>query len=165
VLPVQLIHVAPALEAQLEGATLDVTFGELTATQEKLAQPVASKTPLLGTSAQVPLDLDQADESVYGTHGFRVALRTAGSTKFSIDLSLAAVQDLSSPRDLPTSYYRVASNYALLLLGDPSVPVGAADAGVNPERRRVHLLAVPVLDPSQADAGGPGDAGPDGGGS
>jgi hypothetical protein len=160
-LPVQLLHVAPLLDAQLGTASLEVSFGDLSATG-KLPQQVASKTPLLTTSDQVMLQVDQAREDFYGTNGFRIELREpGGATKFSVDESLAAVQDLSSPRDVPTSYYRVASNYALLLLGDPSVPTTLDGGAPNPDRRRVHLLAVPVLDPSRADAGA--DAATDGG--
>jgi hypothetical protein len=152
-IPVQLVNLAPALQTQLGNATLEVTFGEL-ATPGKLPTPVASGTPLLASSQQVTLNVDQTDEQVYGTHGFRIEAREDGGTvKFSVSQSLAAIQDLSSPTDVPTSYYRVASNYALLLTGDPSVPATLDGGAPSPDRRRVQLLAVPVLDPATIDAG------------
>lgn len=152
-IPVQLVHLAPALQAQLGTATLDVTFGEL-ASPGRLPTPVADGTPLLGSSEHVTLNIDQSDEKIYGTHGFRVEARELDAgAKFSFDHSLAAIQDLSSPSDVPTTYYRVASNYALLLLGDPSVPSTLDGGAPNPDRRRVQLLAVPVLDPTAVDAG------------
>jgi hypothetical protein len=66
------------------------------------------------------------------------------------------VQEQSSPLDVPSTYYRVASNYALLLLGDPRVTPTFTDGGPNPQydqRKGVHVIAVPVLDPERADAG------------
>ena len=56
------------------------------------------------------------------------------------------------------SYYRSASNYALLLLGDPTHKPKLAGGGDNPAynpRRALHILAVPVLDPTKQDAGAP----------
>ena len=150
-LPVQLLHLAPALGAQLGAATLDVSFGELSKTG-KLPQAVAAQPKLLEPSDQVTLPVDHATPAVYGTHGFRIAVREpGGAVRFSVDQSLVAVQDFSAPLEIPGTYYRVASNYVLLLLGDPATP---ADAGPN-DRRGLHLLAVPVLDPEQVDAGAP----------
>ena len=152
-IPVQLVNLAPAIQAQLGSATLEVTFGDLS-TAGKLPTTVASRPPLLEPSQQVNLNVDQTDIQVYGTHGFRIeAVEDGGAPKFSFSQSLAAVQDLSSPTDIPTTYYRVASNYALLLTGDPSVPATLDDGAPNPDRRRVQLLAVPVLDPATIDAG------------
>ncbi|MBX3223914.1 MAG: hypothetical protein KF795_25600 [Labilithrix sp.] len=162
-IPVQLVHLAPSLEAQLGTAKLEVSFGEL-ATPGKLPTEVASETALLKSSEQVALPVDQNADATYGTHGFRIVAREGnGSAKFSLDQSLAAVQSSSAPREVPKTYYRVASNYALLLLGDPSVPATLDGGAPNTDRRRVQLLAVPVLDPATRDAGaGAGDE--DGGG-
>src|SRR5205823_5022149 len=110
---------------------------------------------------------DDKDDAVFAAQGFRVAIRgeDAGAdagASFFVDTSLAEVQALSAPRDLPGDYYRAASNYVLLLLGDPSVPPRLVDGGSNPAfdaRRGVHLLAVPVVAPNDAGAGG--DASPE----
>ncbi|MBX3263337.1 MAG: hypothetical protein KF782_26935 [Labilithrix sp.] len=162
-IPVQLVHLAPLLQAQLGTAKLEVTFGAL-ATPGKLPTEVAAGTALLESSAQVMLEVDQNDEATYGTHGFRIVAREGdGSAKFTFSESLAAVQSLSAPRDVPTSYYRAASNYALLLVGDPSVPTTLDGGAPNNDRRRVQLLAVPVLDPEAADAGAGAGEGEDGG--
>jgi hypothetical protein len=159
-LPVQLLHVAPALEAQLGTATLDITFGDLRSAGA-VPQSVASKPKLLATSPAVTLNVDQSNEAVYGNYGFRIGLREAdGTTKLTSEQSLAAVQDLSSPNEVPTTYFQTPSSYALLLLGDPRVSATLDGGASNPDRRYVHLLAVPVLDPSQITA----DAGADGGG-
>jgi hypothetical protein len=161
-LPVQLFHMSQALDAfNGDGGTaVSVSYGELAPGADPLGQPVPGGT-LFVPGMQTALRIDQTDPAIYGTHGFRVTAKS-GSATFSTDQSLAAVQELSSPRELPTSYYRAASNYALLLLGDPTHAPTFADGGANPlynPRQSVHLLAVPVLDPSKADAGP--DAGPD----
>jgi hypothetical protein len=160
-LPVQLIHLAPKLDAMVGTGALEVTFGDLRE-QGALPQQVATELPLLGTGSPVMLDVDQSDLSVYGTHGFRIAVRDQGVTKFEIDQSLAAIQDLSSPRDTPDSYYRTPSNYALLLLGDPTAPAALDGGAPVASRRQVQLLAIPVLDPSQVPQ--EGDAGDGDGG-
>ena len=164
-IPVQLVHLSPAIQQALGPAKLEITFGDLSA-PGPLPSAVASDLPLLQTSAPVSLDVDQSDTKVYGTYGFRVrGVQQGGPETFAFDQSLAAVQDLSAPRDVPTSYYRVASNYALLLLGDPAVPAKLDGGANNPDRRRVQLLAIPVLDPATLDAGADASAAPGDGGS
>jgi len=173
--PVQVVHLSLALESSLaQGEAIDVTFGSLDAGPGPLEQHVASSPPLFDASAPVTLMLDQTSEATYGTHGFRIGFRAAldgghdaGTiARTVIDQSLAEVQDLSSPRTVPTTYYRAASNYVLLLLGDPRVAPSLDDGGANADydpRRGVHLLAVPVKD-DEADGGdteprpGPGSA-------
>ena len=57
----------------------------------------------------------------------------------------------SGSRDVPPSYYGAASNYALLLLGDPDAKL--QDGGPDKDdRRNLHFLAVPVIAP-KGDAG------------
>ena len=68
------------------------------------------------------------------------------------------MQELSFSPTVPTTYYRSASNYALLLVGDPRIAPTYDDGGANPgydRRRAVHLLAVPVKDDDVEDAGTP----------
>ena len=73
-----------------------------------------------------------------------------------LDQTLEQVQAISAPRELPTTYFGIASNYALLLLGDPAPRL--FDGGADTDgRRALHLVAIPVIDP-KADAGA--DAGP-----
>ncbi|OJY28152.1 MAG: hypothetical protein BGO98_21645 [Myxococcales bacterium 68-20] len=168
-LPVQIIHLSTMLEANRgDGEDVEVTFGPLDGGAYALEQPVASNPPLFDASAPVTLTLDQSIEATYGTHGFRIALRSSGDAgaSFTVDQSLAEVQQLSAPQTVPTDYYLAASNYALLLLGDPRIARTYADGGANPgydRRRAVHLLAVPVKDDVE-DAGTPSvdDAGPTG---
>mgnify|MGYP001268533353 CR=1 FL=1 len=152
-LPVQLFHMSPAIEAfRTASGSLEVTFGPLSK-----VKPRAVATGALFTGGeQESLALDQTTPAVYGATGFEIAVTSpAGSSR--TEQSLASIQELSSPRDLPTTYYRAASNYALILLGDPAHKPTLDGGGPNPEynpRRAVHLLAVPVLDPTRAaDAG------------
>lgn len=157
-LPVQLVHLAPLLEAQSNGSPLEVTFGEL-ATAGRLPQTVAEGLPLFQQGAPAQVTFDDTDQAVYGTNGFRIAQRGDGGADFELDQSLAEVQDLSSPDDVPASYYAAASNYVLLLIGDPRI-TKTADAGAPFDARRaLHLLAVPVIDPIAQDAGA--DASPE----
>jgi hypothetical protein len=159
-LPVQLFQMSQALDAfkGTEGS-LAVTFGDLTTDAGTARQEVPAGALFTG-GPQTDLAIDQTDVKVYGSWGFRVVASTA-SGQFALEQSLADVQGLSSPRDVPTVYYRAASNYALLLLGDPTHAPALADGGVNAlynPRQAVHILAVPVIDPSKADAGTDGGA-------
>ncbi|MBX3263336.1 MAG: hypothetical protein KF782_26930 [Labilithrix sp.] len=173
-LPVQVVHLSTALEAQRgPGEVVDVTFGAFDDSgADGLAQSVARELALFEASPTADLSLDHDSESMYGTHGFRIALRAAdggADATFAHDQSLAEVQQLSALQAVPTTYYSAASSYALLLLGDPRVAPTYADGGTNERydrRRAIHLLAVPVKEPTDAgdapaigDAGeGPGDA-------
>ena len=70
--------------------------------------------------------------------------------------SVTTAPSTQPPDTLPTSYYRAASNYALLLVGDPRVEPRLDDGGANAAydaRRAVHLLAVPVKGPDDGDGG------------
>ena len=157
-LPVQLFQMSRALDTfKGDAGKLEVTFGELGSGNAPLDQTVSTGELFTG-GTQTALSLDQSNQSapaVYGSFGFRVTV-TSPAEKVTTDQSLAAVQELSAPRELPTDYYRAASNYALLLLGNPTHKPTYADGGANPlynPRQSVHLLAVPVLDPAKADAG------------
>jgi hypothetical protein len=152
-LPVQLFQMSRQLDALGgDAGTLSVTFGQLTADASvpaPLEQPVPT-APLYEAGPSASLTFDQSSASTYADHGFRI---TAGA--FSTDQSLASVQELSAPLDLPTDYFQAASSYALLLLGDPAHKPTLGNGDPNPKynpRQAVHILAVPVIDPN-ADAG------------
>lgn len=165
-LPVQLFQMSqPLADFNANGATVAVTFGDLRSDAGALGQSVTTGKMFEG-GGQTDLALNQTESAVYGAWGFRVTAMTSGTTFFTLDQSLAAVQELSSPRELPTTYYRAASNYALLLLGDPTHTSKLSDGGANPlynPRQAVHMLAVPVIDPSQVDAGADAAASDDAG--
>jgi hypothetical protein len=162
-LPAQIVNLAQPLESARAGRVVNVTFGDLKTADAKHA-PVSSAPKLFGDPSpteptSLPYDAD--DISIYETVGFRVQLETPSAPgtppEVVLDQSLARVQKLSSPRDLPPSYFAAASNYALLLLGDPAPKL--KDGGPDDsERRNLHLLAVPVINPKGSAAS---DAGPD----
>ncbi len=163
-IPIQVFQLSQALETYKgDGGTLDVTFGELGDGGASLPKSLSVGT-VFEPGAQETLTVDQESTAIWGAMGFRVRATSSAGT-FSTDQSLAEVQELSAPGALPTTYFRAASNYALLLLGDPTHKATTIDGGANPSydpRQAVHLLAVPVLDPSKADAGA--DGGEDAGG-
>jgi hypothetical protein len=160
-LPAQIVNLSQALESARAGRELVVSFGALTAADLDLAA-IATNPPLFG--APVPgvparLAYDATDAAVYDSVGVRVRLVAPGDGGAStstrvLDEALANIQRSSAPRDIPPTFYAVASNYALLVLGDPSpkLPDGGADTD---ERRALHLLAIPVVEPN-ADAGADG---------
>jgi hypothetical protein len=150
-IPVELVQMSYLADKARAGADLDVKFGVLASGP---STSLAHDPALYAGGSETTLAVDQTDQTVYAQHGFRVTI----GTTFSVDLSLADVQSLSSPRDVPSSYYTVASNYALLLLGDPRLK--PTDPGYDP-RRGMHLLAVPVLDPAELDGGTEGGDGGD----
>jgi len=158
-LPTQVIHLSQALESSRNGATLAVTFGDVTT--ETSFHASAAENPTL--FANEPEDLGPSaptfetdDESVYANVGFRVVTKSGNTTTVVAQQSLAETQKLSAPRDIPSSYYSAASNYVLLLLGSPAE---AAQPDGGDPRKGVHLLAVPVVDPTKFD-GGSADGGP-----
>jgi hypothetical protein len=169
-LPVQLVHMSTPLEARRKTDVLDVSFGPIVdAGADAIAeQTVATAPTIFSPSAATTLQVDQANERFYGQYGFRVSLRSgggdagsdgglpAGPASLVFDQTLADVQELSAPDSVPTSYYRVASNYALLLLGDPRYSRTFDDGGANPKydpRRGLHFLAIPVKEPTDGGTG------------
>jgi hypothetical protein len=157
-LPTQVLHLSQALESARATDELAVTFGDVTTPDAFHAS--SAKNPVL--FADKPTDLGPesptfptSDEAIYANVGFRVVLKGATTTVVA-QQSLADTQKLSSPRDIPTTYYSAASNYVLLLLGSPA-EAQQPDGG--DPRKGVHLLAVPVVDPAKFDGGG-ADAGP-----
>jgi len=151
-IPVQLFPLAPAAENLKSEVT--VRFG----LQGDAGVPLTPNTP-------TTLKVDQTKEQSYGELAFEVTAKLNGA-EITTRQTLAEVQQLSAPGDLPTTYYRTASNYALLMVGDPSHGPKQGDGGTNPTynpRRALHIIAVPVLDPAKLPDGGTDaavDAGP-----
>jgi hypothetical protein len=158
VLPVQLVNLSARLSPAL--GNLEVRYGPLSPVLAdggadagaSALEEVATNPPLDVVSAARKLTLPDGDETVYGTRGFVIERKTGSGNAFSVSASLAEVQESSSPLSLPGDYYKSASNYALLLLGDPR-----AQAANDP--RRVHLIAVPMTEPSDPSDAGADDAG------
>src|SRR6185436_12916813 len=96
---------------------LVVTFGALDAGPGPLEQKVTVAPPLFDASARVSVELDQSSPEIYGSHGFRIAIQSINVTNpsFSVDQSLAQLQDMSYPQTVPTSYFLTQSSYVLLL--------------------------------------------------
>jgi hypothetical protein len=158
-LPTQVLHLSQALESSRNGAELAVTFGDVT-TDDSFHASSAKNPELFSPSPHSLVEdptFDESVESVYAERGFRVALNTgSGSPTILAQQSLADVQKLSAPRDIPKTYYSAGSNYVLLLLGSPT-EAQQPDGG--DPRKGVHLLAVPVINPESGDGGGANDAG------
>jgi len=151
-LPAQVINLSQPLEGERAGRDVVVTFGGLAAAAPHA--PVVTNPELFKqTNETVKLGYDSDDPAIYDAVGFRVSLvaKGGGAPTTRLEESLAAIQRSSASRDLPSSYYAAASNYALLLLGDPDakLPDGGRDTDL---RRSLHFLAVPVIEP-KPDAG------------
>jgi hypothetical protein len=163
--PLRLVHLSPSIEASKGDGVVEVSFGDL-ALPASLPAKVATNPTLLSQSDQTTVTVEQDAGRIFATHGFRIGIvpRT-GPFRLLATQSLADVQDLSAPRDNPTAYYQAASNYALLLLGDPAADPGPPETP-DPTfaRRGVHLLAIPIIDPTTVPPDAPdGGRGPDGG--
>lgn len=163
ILPAQVLHLSRDLESARGGRVLKVTFGDLLTGNHK-----SSATPEIN-GAPVPIveppTIDDSNPGVYKDLGFRVVVENGGTSGQTIyaQQSMADVQLLSAPREVPSTYYSVGSNYVFLLLGEtaPKYYDGGADPDPN---RNIHLLAVPVIDPADEDAGvAPPLSPPDGG--
>jgi hypothetical protein len=157
-LPVQIVHMSSLLEATRgPEQRIDVTFGAFDGgMNDNVDVP-----PLFEAGAPKTLRVDQDTQSVFGSHGFRITLGQANDAGTNdggalvVDQSLADIQELSFPQTVPRTYYGSASNYALLLLGDPNITRTFVDGGRNPSfdaRRALHFLAIPVQDKT-LDAG------------
>lgn len=167
ILPAQVVNLSQSLESMRSGRSLVVTFGDLGGDAGAPAHVNVATNPLL-FGAPSPLEpaklsYDSTNTAIYESLGFRVTFvaqpdagaDSGGASTPVLDESLARIQKLSSPRDVPPTYFAAASNYALLLMGDPNdVP----DSGADDDRQKLHFLAVPVVGPK---TNGGGDAGPD----
>ncbi len=167
-LPAQVVNLSQPLETLRAGRDLVVSFGAIAAANSEQAE-VTTNPKLFGNASPVEpvrLAFEVSDAGVYETLGVRVRLvgRAADggangpeTVLTVLDESLAKIQKSSSPRDVPPSYFAAASNYALLLLGDPGakLPDGGRD---DDDRRTLHVLAVPVVEP-KADAGSVAESG------
>ncbi len=160
VLPTQVLHLSQPIESARIAAgaatTIDVAFGDLDTPGKTFAKGVSffgGPTP----AQPERLAYEPEEMPAYATVGFTVTMD--GTTL--VKQSLADVARLSSVSDLPSTYYGAASNYVLLLLGDPSA--ARADASAD-ELSAPHLLVVPVIDDeASADGGAPGTPERDGG--
>lgn len=166
-LPAQVVNLSQPLEGSRGARPVVVSFGDLLTPGASETQ-LATNPPVFGNAQPfqpAALNYDSANTAIYESVGFRVSLEAAsggdaGATTL-LDESLARIQKLSSPRDVPPTYYAAASNYALLLLGDPNAKL--ADGGADTDdRRNLHFLAVPVIEP-KSDGGAGGDDGGSGG--
>jgi hypothetical protein len=153
-IPAQVVHLsqplASARTAAGANAKIEISYGPVVGDAGAVftTTSIATDPPLLGAAspaAPVALAYDPEALPDYAQRGFRVTL----GGKSLLSQSLADVARLSSPNDLPSSYYAAASNYVLLLLGDPEAPV-KNDAGAD-ELEKLHFLVVPVVQP-KADA-------------
>ena len=171
-LPVQVVNLSGALEAGRGARVVDVSYGDLTnpaaPTKEVVVGPVFDEvTP----ASPLELPYDPTDPLSFTQMGFRIQLRApgaspdAGASETIVEQTLLDLQRLSSARDLPASYFGAASNYVLLLVGDPAPKLRDGGPDGDP-LRNLHFLAVPVVQP-KADAGAPpqdgGAGGSDGG--
>jgi hypothetical protein len=158
-LPAQVVNLSQPIEAAKGTNPIAISFGAVGSAPDPKRVDVVSDPPLFGTpvpAAPVGIAYASSDEAIYGASGFRVSV---GGTVM-LDQTLADVQKLSSPTDIPTTYYAQGSNYVLLLLGDPA-PTFDDGGGVNTsdERKNLHFLAVPVIQPKADADGGAGDGG------
>ena len=154
-LAAQVVNLAQPLDSAKASRDVVVSFGDL-ATPGATLETVSSNPRLFDPGplpAPVQLRYAAQDPAAYGTTGFRVALvaKDQGATAVVLDQTLEQVQALSAPLELPSTYFAVASNYALLLLGDPAPKLydGGPDGD---DRRALHFLAIPVVQP-KPDAG------------
>ncbi len=166
VLPAQVVNLSQPLEGARGNRAVLVSFGDLL-TPGAAQAAVTTSPPVFGGAdpfQPASLTYDANDVAIYESVGFRVSLAAAaggpadaGPTTL-LDESLARIQKLSSPRDIPSTYYGAASNYALLLLGDPNAKL--ADGGPDlDDRRNLHFLAVPVIEPKNDGGAGASDGG------
>ncbi len=153
-LPVQIVQLSGALASRSAGRRIAVALGEIDASPEPFIRDDLAVGDVV-PDMPVQLEYQPDDTASFASVGFHVSLEApdagaidAGSREPLLWQSLAEIARLSSSRDVPPAWFAAASSYVLLLLGDPDI----ADASVD-DRRKVHLLAVPVAAPHRDDAG------------
>jgi hypothetical protein len=134
----------PVRAAIRKKQTANVYFGQLDGKLDRFDQNNA----LLENGPPQPRDVpqqfafpgDQLDS--YQKYGIRAEIAQG-----KVDQTLARTQELTQPALLPTEFYRLPSNFVVLLLGDPAI--AQTEVG-----RSLHFLAIPVRDPDQLGDGG-----------
>ncbi|MBS2018999.1 MAG: hypothetical protein JST00_39395 [Deltaproteobacteria bacterium] len=147
-LPTQVVNLSQPLENVRGTRPLTISFGALQNPGKLTLVAESPKAFAAPIGKAVDLTIDPDTLSTYDESGFRVQVpagTTAAQPAITIDYSLAAIQKLSAPRDVPSSYYAAASNYVLLLLGDPNAKLENGQPDTDP-RNTLHFLAVPVVD-------------------
>jgi hypothetical protein len=166
-LPAQVVNLSQPLDGTRADRDVVISFGDLSDAGAPLVT-VTTNPKLFGAAApNAPVQLQYASEdpAVFASAGFRIVLKPAGDgggpETTVLDQTLERIQELSAPREVPPTYYAAASNYALLLLGDPDAKLDDGGADTD-DRRRLHFLAVPVIETRSgdgADGGQPLDGG------
>jgi hypothetical protein len=106
----------------------------------------ASLVPPLPTTFELPEAGD-----VFDSQGFRVEVLRGGKSSVVFQ-SLAQTQALSDSLTVPSNYYKLPSNFVVLVLGEDQ----SGDAAALDPNRALHMLAFPVRDPrSLAEAAAP----------
>jgi hypothetical protein len=89
--------------------------------------------------------------NVFDSQGFRVETLRAGKSTVVFQ-SLAQTQALSDALTVPSDYYKLPSNFVVLVLGEDQ----PGDAAALDPNRALHMLAFPVRDPKTlVEAGAP----------
>ncbi len=137
-----LVLSSPVRDAVSKGQTAGVYFGEIAGNLERFD----GENKLLDHEVQPPSPQRFAFPDAltsYETYGFRAKIGTT-----TVDQTLARTQELTNPAILPSAFYRLPSNFVVLVLGDPAVSP-KTDPGLG-----LHLLAIPVRDPDTFTDGG-----------
>ncbi len=103
----------------------------------------------LGETVRIPFQGLVPD---FGLYGFRLSDTSTAVTKTLREQTLADISTFSDPRIVPTDYYELPSNFALLVIGNPDDVQKNVESG-----KKVHFVAVPVRAPNLDP-----DASPDG---
>jgi hypothetical protein len=148
-LAVQALFVSDALRT---AQSVELFFGATPGTKfvdhpEFLDSVKGGNSALTPPNSPTLFELPEAG-NVFDAQGFRVEV-LRGSKSTVVFQSLAQTQALSDPLTVPSDYYKLPSNFVVLVLGEDQ-PVDLSDPN-----RALHMLAFPVRDPRQfADAGG-----------
>lgn len=147
VLSVQALFVSDSLRA---ADRVELFFGSTPGTQfidhKAFTASVKDGNSLLTPANPQTFELPEA-ANVFDSQGFRVEVLRGGKSTVVFQ-SLAQTQALSDPLTVPSEYYKLPSNFVLLVLGEDQ------PADVSDQNRALHMLAFPVRDPRQFADGG-----------
>lgn len=146
----QVAQLAPGIDDAFlpdGGSDAGVTVGYGPLGVDDAGAPLASSLRYLGVSALVSREVPSAmTEGLFASVGVTVSVD--GRATPALALTLAGIQKLSDPTELPDQFFKGQTSYLFAIVGDPTAPqqLTAPDGGLNAsyDGHGLHVIALPT---------------------